>query len=162
MNLPDDAPEARAVVHFAKMGEFMRHNVVDYVLGKVNQPPVQTNARLKTATAPTRACGRQGQRRRGDVEPCGKVLQALGKQQARLFAQGFSSCGAASFGERRQSVSTGSASPAHTARLLPVAIRICSDWPSIGISRRRQSPWVPGRSRLCHSSSFWITQSPWR
>ena len=67
----------------------MRHNVVDYVLGKVNQPPVQPNARLKTATAPTRACRRQGQRRRGDVEPCGKVLQALGKQQARLFAQGF-------------------------------------------------------------------------
>ena len=57
--LSDDGPEARAVVHFAQMGEFVGHHVIDNVRGEMDQPPVQADAGFLAATAPARSCGRQ-------------------------------------------------------------------------------------------------------
>ena len=75
----DDGPEAVAVIHFAQMGEFVHDHVIDDVLGKMDQTPVQPDSCFQAATSPARA--RRGQRksRCGDPEARGVVRQTQGE-----------------------------------------------------------------------------------
>src|ERR1700687_3736216 len=60
-------PEARAVIHFTKMREFVSDDVIDDRHGEMNQPPVEADLAVAGTTAPAR--GRRQQRIRAELPP---------------------------------------------------------------------------------------------
>src|SRR6185369_17022664 len=87
--LLNDRPEARAVVHFPEVVQFVGDDVVGERQRHAYQPPVQRNAAMMAAAAPARAGGGEAQGRGGDAE-AGRVMgEPFGEQGAGLFAQGF-------------------------------------------------------------------------
>ena len=65
VELSDDGPEARAVVHFAQMREFVGDDVIDDLAREMDQPPVEADSAAQAATAPARSRRRQRERRGG-------------------------------------------------------------------------------------------------
>ena len=52
----DDLPEALRVVHLGQMRQFVNDDVVDDFLGRLDQPPVQSDLTFGITTTPLGAC----------------------------------------------------------------------------------------------------------
>src|SRR6185437_7047199 len=83
----DRLPEARAVIHFTQMGEFVRNDVVDDGQRKMNQPPVQANLAITRTTAPARGRRRERIRAIVDAELLRVNREALAEQTLRFALQ---------------------------------------------------------------------------
>src|SRR5882672_737383 len=101
----DQVPESSRVVHLDKMGKFVRDDVIDRRLRRLDQPPVEPDLAFDVATAPARLCAGKKQPRDCQAVQTGVYADALGEIRRRVAAipfqdRGSDRPGTAVFGKR--------------------------------------------------------------